>query len=96
MLVRLIVLRSGDALAAGRGARFGIETQSDHIGWSILAAFGYALAGLDRNVVILVGYGAIQMTLYEITLMVRHRLLVTIFLFDNKCYTIDVELHDGP
>jgi pyruvate decarboxylase len=87
---------SGMQLHLPRGAEFEIEMQWGHIGWSIPAAFGYAMARPDRKVVVLVGDGAFQVTAQEISLMVRYRLPITIVLFNNKGYTIEAEIHDGP
>lgn len=77
------------------GARFEIEMQWGHIGWSIPAAFGYALANPDRQVVVIVGDGALQVTVQEISQMIRHRTPIIIILMNNQGYTIEVEIHDG-
>jgi pyruvate decarboxylase len=37
------------------GARFEIEMQWGHIGWSVPATFGYALGAPDRQIVLMVG-----------------------------------------
>ena len=36
--------------------------QWGHIGWSVPAAFGYALGAPDRQVIALIGDGAFQLT----------------------------------
>ena len=41
---------NGMALKLPGGARFEIEMQWGHIGWSVPAAFGYALGAPDRQV----------------------------------------------
>jgi pyruvate decarboxylase len=79
-----------------RGAEFEIEMQWEHIGWSNPAAFGYATARPERRIVILVGDGAFQVIAQEVSQMVRDRLPITIVLFNNKGYAIEVEIHDGP
>lgn len=87
---------NGMQLRLPRGAQFEIEMQWGHIGWSIPAAFGYALGAPDRRVVVLVGDGSFQMTAQEVSQMVRYKMPVTILLVNNRGYTIEVEIHDGP
>ncbi len=70
--------------------------QWGHIGWSVPAAFGYALGAPNRHVMVMVGDGSFQMTAQEVSQMVRHKLPVLIFLMNNNGYTIEVEIHDGP
>lgn len=78
------------------GARFEIEMQWGHIGWSVPAAFGYAVRARDRRVVLMVGDGSFQLTAQEVCQMIRLKLPVIIFLVNNRGYTIEVEIHDGP
>ena len=78
-----------------KGAVFEIEMQWGHIGWSIPASFGYAIAKPERNVIAMLGDGAFQMTAQEVSQMVRYKVPVIIFLINNKGYTIEVEIHDG-
>jgi TPP-dependent 2-oxoacid decarboxylase len=87
---------NGVQLSLPDGARFEIEMQWEHIGWSVPAAFGYALGAPDRRVVVMVGDGSFQMTAQEVSQMVRHKLPVLLFLINNHGYTIEVEIHDGP
>ncbi|VTO88028.1 unnamed protein product [Fusarium graminearum] len=77
------------------GADFEIEMQWGHIGWSIPASFGYALAKPHKRIVVMVGDGAFQMTAQEVSQMVRFRVPIIILLMNNKGYTIEVEIHDG-
>jgi pyruvate decarboxylase len=77
------------------GAQFEIEMQWGHIGWSIPAAFGYAISNPDRRVIIMVGDGSFQVTVQEVAQMVRYKLPITILLINNRGYTIEVEIHDG-
>ena len=46
--------------------------------------------------VALVGDGSFQMTAQEISVMIRENAPVIMFVFNNKGYTIEVEIHDGP
>jgi len=66
-----------------------------HIGWSIPAAFGYAIAKPHRKVVVMVGDGSFQMTVQEVSQMIRYKVPIVMLLMNNKGYTIEVEIHDG-
>ena len=77
------------------GSRFEIEMQWGHIGWSVPAAFGYALGAPHRKVIALVGDGSFQVTAQEVSQMVRLKLPIILFLINNHGYTIEVEIHDG-
>jgi indolepyruvate decarboxylase len=70
--------------------------QWGHIGWSVPAIFGYALGASDRRVVALIGDGSFQLTAQEVAQMIRQKLPAIIFLINNRGYTIEVEIHDGP
>ena len=78
------------------GARFEIEMQWGHIGWSVPSAFGYAVAAPNRKTIVMVGDGSFQMTAQEVSQMIRHNVPVLLFLINNRGYTIEVEIHDGP
>jgi pyruvate decarboxylase len=78
------------------GARVELEMQWGHIGWSVPAAFGGALAAPDRQHILMVGDGSFQLTAQEVAQMIRHDLPVIIFLVNNRGYTIEVMIHDGP
>nr|RBQ96300.1 hypothetical protein FVER53263_08321 [Fusarium verticillioides] len=86
---------NGLKLSLPFGADFEIEMQWGHIGWSIPASFGYALARPQKRIVVMVGDGAFQMTAQEVSQMVRFRVPIIILLMNNKGYTIEVEIHDG-
>ena len=77
------------------GAEFEIEMQWGHIGWTIPASLGYALAKPDRDVVVIAGDGSFQMTAQEVSQMVRYNIPILIVLMNNRGYTIEVEIHDG-
>ncbi|MBV1833291.1 alpha-keto acid decarboxylase family protein [Novacetimonas pomaceti] len=79
-----------------QGARVELEMQWGHIGWSIPATFGYAVAAPERRIITMVGDGSFQLTAQEVAQMVRLKLPVIIFLVNNRGYTIEVEIHDGP
>ncbi|KAK4112511.1 pyruvate decarboxylase [Canariomyces notabilis] len=86
---------NGMQLRLPAGAQFEIEMQWGHIGWSIPAAFGYALRHPERRTIVMIGDGSFQMTAQEVSQMVRYRLPITIVLVNNRGYTIEVEIHDG-
>ncbi|KAI5462014.1 thiamine diphosphate-binding protein [Mariannaea sp. PMI_226] len=86
---------NGIHLALPSGADFEVEMQWGHIGWTIPASFGYALAKPARRIIVIVGDGAIQMTIQEISQMVRWQVPIIILLMNNRGYTIEVEIHDG-
>ncbi|KAJ9149359.1 Pyruvate decarboxylase [Pleurostoma richardsiae] len=86
---------NGIQMKLPRHARFEIEMQWGHIGWSVPASFGYAVGAPGRHVVLMVGDGSFQMTVQEVSQMVRLQVPVIIFLMNNGGYTIEVEIHDG-
>jgi len=87
---------NGMHLRLPTGAQIEVEMQWGHIGWTIPASFGYAMGNPARKIVVMVGDGAFQVTVQEVSQMVRHRLPIIILLMNNKGYTIEVEIHDGP
>ncbi|TRU20293.1 MAG: alpha-keto acid decarboxylase family protein [Microcystis aeruginosa Ma_MB_S_20031200_S102] len=87
---------NGIKLQLPTGARFEIEMQWGHIGWSIPAAFGYALGAPERQIICMIGDGSFQLTAQEVAQMIRQKLPIIIFLVNNHGYTIEVEIHDGP
>ncbi|CAK9837008.1 pyruvate decarboxylase [Schizosaccharomyces pombe] len=78
------------------GAKFEVEMQWGHIGWSVPSAMGYAVAAPERRTIVMVGDGSFQLTGQEISQMIRHKLPVLIFLLNNRGYTIEIQIHDGP
>lgn len=102
-----LIVETGDSWFNGlsmnlpEGAKFEIEMQWGHIGWSVPATFGYAVKAYaekakDRRIVLMVGDGSFQLTAQEVCQMIRLNLPVLIFLVNNRGYTIEVEIHDGP
>lgn len=78
------------------GARVESEMQWGHIGWSIPSIFGYAVGLPERRNVVMVGDGSFQLTAQEVAQMIRRNLHVIIILINNRGYTIEVKIHDGP
>ena len=97
-----LLVETGDSWFNGlnmklpEGAKFEIEMQWGHIGWSVPATFGYAVGAPGRRIVLMVGDGSFQLTAQEVCQMIRLKLPVIIFLINNRGYTIEVEIHDGP
>jgi len=79
------------------GTGFEIQMQYGSIGWSVGATLGYALATKgERRLVSLIGDGSFQLTAQELSTIIRYGLNPIIFLINNRGYTIEVEIHDGP
>lgn len=98
-----LLVETGDSWLNGldahlpEGARFEIEMQWGSIGWATPATFGYAM-GLepDRRLVSVIGDGSFQLTAQEVSNMVRHGQEIMIFLYNNRGYVVESEIHDGP
>jgi len=66
------------------------------IGWSVGSALGAALGARDvglGRVVLFVGDGSLQLTVQEISPMIRKGLTPIIFVLNNKGYTIEKYIH---
>jgi indolepyruvate decarboxylase len=66
------------------------------IGYTLPAGLGVGLAAPDKRPVILIGDGAFQMTVQELSTMIRQGLNPIIFLMNNDGYQIERAIHDGP
>jgi len=79
------------------GCPFEIQMQYGSIGWSVGSLLGMqaALAGKQR-VIALIGDGSFQMGAQEVSTLIRYGYKPIIFLMNNACYTIEVQIHDGP
>eukprot|EP01042_Synura_sphagnicola_P001733 gene1733-2034_t len=98
-----LVIETGDSWFNGQklklpdGAKYHFQMQYGSIGWSVGAALGVQLGTEPgRRVVAMIGDGSFQMTAQEISVMIRENAPVILFLLNNKGYTIEVEIHDGP
>jgi indolepyruvate decarboxylase len=87
---------NGMQLSLPSGSRFEIQMQYGSIGWSVGATLGYAIGAPDRKVISCIGDGSFQLTAQEVSTMIRYGAKPLIFLMNNKGYTIEVEIHDGP
>ena len=97
-----ILVETGDSWFNGldlelpQGARFEIQLQYGSIGWSVGATLGYALGSSRGRVISCIGDGSFQVTAQELSTMIRYRTNPIVFLINNRGYTIEVEIHDGP
>jgi pyruvate decarboxylase len=88
---------NGQKLKLPHGVPYEFQMQYGSIGWSVGAVLGQALAYRGvRRVVAMIGDGSFQMTAQEVATMIRYQTNPIIFLLNNRGYTIEVEIHDGP
>ena len=66
------------------------------IGFTVPGALGASLADTAQRAVVFVGDGAFQMTAQEVSSLIRHRLGPVIFVMNNRGYTVERVIHDGP
>lgn len=79
----------------------GVETISQvlwgSIGWSCPASVGVALAVRDfdekKQVILFIGDGSLELTIQEISTVVRYNLPVIVFVINNSGYTIEKLIH---
>jgi indolepyruvate decarboxylase len=102
-------LRSGDIVLADQGTSFyGVGTRKlpsgatflgqplwASIGYTLPALLGACLAEPGRRGVLLIGDGAAQMTVQELSTILRHRLHAVVVVVDNDGYTVERAIH-GP
>ncbi|MCH8258030.1 MAG: alpha-keto acid decarboxylase family protein [Proteobacteria bacterium] len=103
-------IRPGDIVAADagcainttymqlpRGVTYLASCYWASIGMGFAAAFGACIAaGPGRRVIALVGDGSFQMTAQELSSMVRYDCPAIVFVVNNKGYTAERLIHDGP
>ncbi len=66
------------------------------IGFTVPGALGVGLADRTRRPIVFVGDGAFQMTAQELSTVIRQRLSPVFFLMNNRGYTVERVIHDGP
>jgi len=98
-----LVIETGDSWFNGQklklpaGCRYFFQMQYGSIGWATGATLGVSLAGSSkRRTIALIGDGSFQLTAQEVSTMIRYQANPIIFLLNNRGYTIEVEIHDGP
>lgn len=98
----LVLAETGDAMFAASelyvGDPEGFVSQAYYlsIGYALPAALGVCLARPDKRVVLLQGDGSFQMTVQELSTLLRHRCNPIVFLLNNDGYMIERLIHDGP
>ncbi|KAG6535588.1 hypothetical protein ZIOFF_000610 [Zingiber officinale] len=99
----VVIAETGDSwfncqkLKLPEGCGYEFQMQYGSIGWSVGATLGYAQAAKGRKrVIACIGDGSFQMTVQDVSTMLRCGQNSIIFLINNGGYTIEVEIHDGP
>lgn len=98
-----LLVETGDSWFNGlktrlpRGCQFEIQFQAGSIGWSCPAALGFILGSPSHTrIIAIIGDGSFQLTAQEISTMVRYGARTIVVLINNRGYTIEAEIHDGP
>jgi len=88
---------NGQRLKLPRGCQYEFQMQYGSIGWAVgaLLGMGIGLKGKKRTLA-LIGDGSFQMTAQEMSTIIRYQTNPIVILFNNRGYTIEVEIHDGP
>ncbi|RWS44581.1 alpha-keto acid decarboxylase family protein [Bacillus mycoides] len=63
------------------------------IGYTLPALLGTQLADLSRRNILIIGDGSFQLTVQELSTMLRHNLKPIIFLINNNGYTVERAIH---
>ena len=92
---RDLVLRYGHSPAPRRRDLPRPAPVGASIGYTLPALVGATLAGGPRRGVLLVGDGAAQMTVQELSTLLRQGLSATVIVLDNRGYTVERAIH-GP
>jgi len=98
----IVVAETGDALFATAelyvSDRENYISQSYYlsIGYALPATLGVCLAQPDKRVMLFQGDGSFQMTVQELSTLLRHNCNPIIFLLNNNGYVIERLIHDGP
>lgn len=89
---------NGQKLRLPEGTKYHFQMQYGSIGWATPATLGVALGARSRNgrAILMTGDGSFQLTAQEVSTMIRYQANPIIFLINNRGYTIEVEIHDGP
>jgi indolepyruvate decarboxylase len=97
----LVIADTGDSIfnLANLFLPFGVDCIDQafylSIGYSVPATLGAKLARPDLRPVVFVGDGAFQMTVQELSTLIREKTDPVIFLMNNSGYTIERVLQDG-
>ena len=63
------------------------------IGYTLPATLGSQLADMNRRNILLIGDGSLQLTVQELSTMIRHHLKPIIFVINNDGYTVERMIH---
>ena len=77
------------ALRLPSGAKLVVQPLWGSIGYTLPAAFGAQTAEPERRVILLIGDGSAQLTVQELSSMMRDNLKPLIFLLNNEGYTVE-------
>ncbi|MFE8046653.1 thiamine pyrophosphate-binding protein [Brenneria goodwinii] len=83
------------ALTLPQNCQFIVQALWGSIGFALPAAFGAQIAAPERRVVLLIGDGALQLTVQELGSIIRDDLKIVIFVINNQGYTVERAIH-GP
>ncbi|KAF9888587.1 Pyruvate decarboxylase 3 [Aspergillus nanangensis] len=78
------------------GADCLLQTVYSSIGWAAPAALGSQVARLAGRTIVLIGDGALQMTVQELSTMIRMKSNPIILVLNNLGYKIETAIHEGP
>ncbi|REI22272.1 alpha-keto acid decarboxylase family protein [Staphylococcus felis] len=83
----------GYDLALPDGATFIGQPLWGSIGYTLPATLGAQLADRSRRHILLIGDGSLQLTVQEISTMIRQKLHPIIFVINNDGYTVERKIH---
>ncbi len=98
----IVLADAGDSfLCAGElvmheGVGFICQAFYCSIGFTLPGTLGVGLADPKRRPILFIGDGAFQMTAQELSTIIRCHLAPVIFLMNNRGYTVERVIHDGP
>jgi indolepyruvate decarboxylase len=98
----ILVAETGDAMFAAselyvsEPENFVSQSYYLSIGYALPATLGVCLARPDKRVVLLQGDGSFQMTVQELSTLLRNNCHPVVFLLNNDGYVIERLIHDGP
>ena len=98
----VLLAETGDALFAAselcieEAENFISQAYYLSIGYTLPAALGICLARPQKRVILLQGDGSFQMTVQELSTLLRYKCKPIIFLLNNDGYLIERLIHDGP
>ena len=90
---QITVVGNGSACVAGghgymikKGQRFITNSAIASMGYDLPAAIGACMADHSQDIILLTGYGSIQMNLQELQTIIHHQMPIKIFLINNGGY----------